>query len=60
MELPLYFLEEDLKAVVYGFAVKVSGLLLQFRPADCASPLSYSESSGWSPKLWRLWMAART
>ena len=38
VEPPLYFLEEGPEAVVYNLAVKVNGLLLQLRPADCASP----------------------
>lgn len=38
VEPPLYFLEEGFKAVVYSPVVKVRGLLLQLRPADCASP----------------------
>lgn len=38
VEPPLYFLEEGPETVVYGLAVKLSRLLLQLHPADCASP----------------------
>ena len=38
VEFSVHFLEEGFKAVVYSLAVKVSSLLLQIRPANCAFP----------------------
>ena len=38
VEASIYFVEEVLKFVVYNLAVKLSGRLLQVRPADRASP----------------------
>ena len=38
VEFSIHFIEEGFKAVVYGFAVQVSNVVLQVRPADCASP----------------------